>query len=297
MVAPLNFEQKYVNINGLRIAYVQRSGSATEVPTILFVHAVSCHSRDWDATVRRLEASHSVIAVDARGHGRSEKSGPYTWSQLGSDLCSFIHSLDLTSIIGVGHSLGGHPLLQAAATLNRRFKALLLFEPAVYAPRAYESASQAKIFDSPDEHPFAKRRAIWDSPEHWFESIKDRTPFKIWSEEVLWDHCQHGLEWDERGGYQLRCPPLVEAEVMLECVNTDVHHLLSSIDIPVKVYRSKVASGFRHPLDTIHSVTWPKLAQYLKRGRDIHLPDVSHYIPMERPELVADELTSIYGEI
>ena len=290
VVTPLNLEQKYISVNGVRMAFVERTGSDESAPTGLFVHGLGCHSRDWDATLRLLDPSQSVICVDFRGHGQSEKTGPYSWSQLGSDLCAFIHSLNLESIIGVGHCLGAHPLLQAAAVLNKRFKALLLFEPAIFAPRAYVAAGQFRMFDSPEEHPYAKRRAAWDSPRQWFDTIRNRSPFDLWSEEVLWDHCQHGLERTEPGRYELRCPPLVEAETSLECASTDIHPMLSSVDVPVKVFRGKSARGIRHPLDTIHSLTWPKLAQSLRHGSDVQLDDLSHYIPMERPELVAEEL-------
>lgn len=279
------------------MAFVERTDNAADSPTILFVHGLGCHARAWDATIRRLDLTQSVISVDFRGHGQSEKSGPYSWSQLGSDLCSFIHSLNLNSIIGVGHCLGAHPLLQAAATVSNRFNALLLFEPAIFAPRAYMSAGQFKMFDSPKEHPYARRRTDWDSPSQWFDTIKNRSPFDIWSEEVLWDHCQHGLERIEEGRYELRCPPLVEAETSLECASTDIHPLLPSVDVPVKVYRGKGARGIRHPLDTIHSLTWPKLSESLRNGSDVHLPDLSHYIPMERPELVAAEVTKVQLKI
>ena len=296
-MAPLNLEQKYLTVNGVRMAYVERTGSEESTTTGLFVHGLGCHARDWDATLRRLDSSQSVICVDFRGHGQSEKTGPYSWSQLGSDLCAFIHGLNLESIIGVGHCLGAHPLVQAAAVLNKRFKALLLVEPAIFAPRAYAAAGQFKMFESPEEHPYAKRRADWDSPRQWFDAIKNRSPFDLWSEEVLWDHCQHGLERTEQGRYELRCPPLVEAETSLECASTDIHPMLSAVDVLVKVFRGKSARGIRHPLDTIHSLTWPQLAQSFSNGVDIQHPELSHYIPMERPELIAEELSSARQQI
>ena len=290
-VASLDLEQEYLSVNGMRMAFVRRAGIEESATTVLLVHGLACHARDWDATLRRLDPTQSVICVDIRGHGRSEKTGPYSWSQFGSDLVSFIHRLKLTSIVGVGHCLGAHPLLQAAATLSSRFRNLLLFEPAVFAPRAYIAARESKMFASPEEHPYAKRNASWDSPQQWFEMVKKRSPFNLWSEEVLWDHCLHGLDQTERGRYELRCPPLVEAEISLECASTDVHPMLSLVEAPVTIFRGKTARGVRHPLDTIHSLTWPELAQSFSNGTDVYLPNLSHYIPMERPDLVADEVT------
>lgn len=289
-------EEDRVVVNDVRLNFWRSPKLDAQKPTILFVHGVACHARNWDATLRRLNTIVPVVCIELRGHGRSEKKGPYSWGQFGSDLCALIQELELSTVIGVGHSMGGHLLLQAASVLTRKFKSLLLFEPAVFAPSAYISSQQVKLFDSPKEHPFARRRAIWESPEAWFEKIRARTPFNLWTEEALRDHCHHGLERTDDGQYQLRCPPIVEAEASLACADTDVHSLLPSIELPVKIFRAKTAAGFRHPMDNIHSVTWSQLAEHLPQGTDVYLPDLSHFIPMQRPDLVAMSLTECLRE-
>jgi pimeloyl-ACP methyl ester carboxylesterase len=40
-------------------------------------------------------------------------------------------------------------------------------------------------------------------------------------------------------------------------------------------------------MDFSKSPTWPGLAAALPRGRDVFLPDHTHFIPMEDPALVA----------
>ncbi|MCY4095463.1 MAG: alpha/beta hydrolase [Gammaproteobacteria bacterium] len=295
-IGELDLIEDEVVVNNVRLTFFRSKQLVSQTPTVLFVHGVACHARNWDSIIRRLDTTLPIVSVELRGHGRSQKKGPYGWGQFGSDLCALVQTLGLSSVVGVGHSMGGHLLLQAASVLAKKFKALLLFEPAVFAPATYISSQQVKLFDSPSEHPFARRRAIWQSPEAWFEKIKNRTPFNVWTEEALHDHCQYGLEPTSDGQFQLRCPPIVEAEASLACADTSVHSLLSAIAIPVKIFRAKTAAGFRHPMDNIHSVTWPALSGSLSQGMDIHLTDLSHFIPMQRPELVASELTEILGE-
>lgn len=296
-VRELGLTEDQVVVNGVRLSFFRSGELEPRKPTILFVHGVACHARNWDATIRRVDTTLPIVCIELRGHGRSENKGPYGWGQFGSDLCALIQALDLSSVIGVGHSMGGHLLLQAAAVLTRKFSALLLFEPAVFAPAAYISSQQVKLFDSPSEHPFARRRAIWDSPDTWFETIRDRSPFSLWTEEALRDHCRYGLKPTDDGHFQLLCPPLVEAEASLACADTNVHSLLSAIEIPVKIFRAKTAAGFRHPMDNVHSVTWPDLAGSLASGTDTHLTDLSHFIPMQRPDLVASELADRLREL
>lgn len=286
----MDFHLKYIDAHGIRLAYFETEERTPSNKTLLLVHGLGCHARSWDATLELLKPSQRTICVELRGHGRSEKRKPYRWDQFGKDLCSFIQVMDLNSIVAVGHSLGGHALIQAAALLTSRFWALVLLEPVVFNPIAYSDAAYPKMFGSPEEHPYAKRRLLWNSMEEWMEFIKVRNPFKLWDFAVLQDHCKYGIEPADNGQFKLCCPPLVEAEASIHTTDTNVHPLLPSVRVPTTVVRAKSAPGFRHPKDTIHSVTWPQLAENLPQGTDKQLDEVSHFIPMQRPDVVASEL-------
>lgn len=292
----MELQLKHIDAHGIRLAYFESAEGSTTSKTLLLVHGLGCHARSWDATLKLLNTKHRTICVELRGHGRSEKRRPYRWDQFGKDLCSFIQVLDLHSIVAVGHSLGGHALLQAAALLTSRFASLVLLEPVVFNPIAYSDSAYPKMFGSPEEHPYAKRRFVWNSTDEWMEFIKDRTPFKLWDSSVLHDHCKYGIEPAEDGQFRLCCPPLVEAEASIHTTDTNVHPLLPSVNVPTTVVRAKSAPGFRHPKDTIHSVTWPQLAENLPQGTDKQFDEVSHFIPMQRPDVVANELIFCLGD-
>jgi hypothetical protein len=40
-------------------------------------------------------------------------------------------------------------------------------------------------------------------------------------------------------------------------------------------------------MDFRYSPTWPGLIDHFRRGRELHLPDETHFLPMEKPEFVA----------
>lgn len=287
---------RYIDAHGIRLAYFESKEQPTTNTTLLLVHGLGCHARSWDSTIKLLNASRRTICVELRGHGRSEKRTPYRCDQFGKDLCSFIQELDLQSIVAVGHSLGGYALLHAAALLTLRFEALLLLEPAVFHPIAYSDAVNPKMYGSPSEHPDAERRSLWGSTEEWLEFIKDRTPFKLWDSEVLSDHCKWGLEPAGNGQLKLCCPPQVTAEATMHMTDNNIHLLLPSVNVPTTVIRAKSAPVFRHPKDTVHSVTWPQLAENLPQAIDKQLDEVSHFIPMQRPDVVARELSVYLGD-
>ena len=86
----------------------------------LLVHGLSSNARLWDGTGRRLAAAgHEVVAVDQRGHGRSEQvEGGYTTPQCAADLAALCRELGLVgdrAPVVAGQSWGGNVVLHLAA--------------------------------------------------------------------------------------------------------------------------------------------------------------------------------------
>ncbi len=111
-IRPAAREQR-LTVRGVELAYFEW-GQPDTGPPILLVHATGFHARCWDGVNRTLGGDRHVIAVDLRGHGRSSKRGPYEWREFGADMAAFVDALDLVGVIGVGHSMGGHSVTQAA---------------------------------------------------------------------------------------------------------------------------------------------------------------------------------------
>lgn len=86
----------------------------------LLVHGLASNARLWDGVGLRLAAAgHQVVAVDQRGHGRSEQvADGYTTAQCATDLASLCHELDLVggrAPVVAGQSWGGNVVLTLAA--------------------------------------------------------------------------------------------------------------------------------------------------------------------------------------
>jgi pimeloyl-ACP methyl ester carboxylesterase len=269
---------------GARIAYVEWGAPAD--PVILLIHATGFHARCWDEVVRALPPGYRVIAVDTRGHGRSQKTGPITsWADPARDLAELIEHLGLTDAIGAGHSMGGHCLVQIAATHPRAFKRLVLIDPVIMAPELYRGPS---MWPPGTEHPVARRRNTWASWDEMFDAFKDRNPYSLWRPQVLEDYCRYGLMPAPGGGFELACPPAIEASVYMASLGTDIYDAVRAIEVPVTILRAKERPpGPRERMDFSDSPTWPQLAAQFKHGRDVYLPHLTHFIPMQEPELAA----------
>jgi pimeloyl-ACP methyl ester carboxylesterase len=255
--------------------------------TLMLAHATGFHARCWDRVVAHLGERH-IVAVDQRGHGRSEKVTRVHWQDFGRDLAALLRVLDLTNVIGVGHSMGGHAMTEAAAAEPQRFQRLVLIDPVIASPDDYAAASAWSL--SGAQHPTARRRNHWASPEEMFERFKDREPFSTWDHDVLRDYCRYGLLPNPHGeGYVLACPPEFEAAVyMTSRGNGNVYDSIGAIDVPVLIVRVMEPPADRGWMDFRYSPTWPGLINHFRRGREIHLPDHTHFLPMERPQFVAD---------
>lgn len=75
---------------------------------VLLAHAIGCDHRMWEAVAARLAPRFRVIAMDARGHGRSPvPARPYTLGLLADDACAVLEKLAIPRAHWVGLSLGG----------------------------------------------------------------------------------------------------------------------------------------------------------------------------------------------
>jgi pimeloyl-ACP methyl ester carboxylesterase len=82
---------------------------------VVFLHGVTLSAVAWHYQFVDLAARFRVIAVDHRGHGRSQAgTDGHTIKRLGDDIAELLAALDLRDAILVGHSMGGMAILQFA---------------------------------------------------------------------------------------------------------------------------------------------------------------------------------------
>lgn len=256
---------------------------------ILLIHATGFHARVWDETVARLPKSYRIISVDMRGHGQSEKKGLLLdWSLVAKDVGELVDHLGLANAIGVGHSMGGHCLTQIAKARPQVFERLLLIDPVMMSPAAYESSPYNDLAD-PSEHMVARRRDAWTGWEEMYDRFKDRHPYSLWKTQALEDYCRHGIRPNDEGeGFRLACPPVMEASVYMGSINANLTGTLKEMTLPVTILRAKGREPGDEPvMDFALSPTWDRLYKEFGNARDVSLPHLSHFIPMQDPALTA----------
>ena len=278
-----NPELRIVNVDGLDLAVWEWAGAD---PPLVFTHATGFHGRLWDSIVRRLPGRRA-FAVETRGHGRSARpQPPYRWRYLGRDLAGVLRKLDVRGAFGIGHSSGGHSMVQAAALGPDAFAGLLLIDPSIFPEVRYGGPPLDFAFT-------LRRKNVWRSPEEMIERFHKRRPFVNWLPEILRAYCEFGLV-PHGDHWELACPPAAEASIYEESLapESNIYAEVAQVTAPVTVLRAGTARQEGH-LDLAASPTAADLAARFARGRDVVLDGASHFIPMEFADRVVDEVCTL----
>jgi pimeloyl-ACP methyl ester carboxylesterase len=242
---------------------------------VAFAHATGFCKEVWWPVGERL-AGRPFTAWDAPGHGDAGAFHPP------ADWWSFArHALDVLEPfdgrpIGVGHSMGGATLLMAEVLQPGRFKALVVVEPIIFPP-PYRRMEHIPLADGA-----LRRRDGFPSREAIVENYGGKAPFASWDPDVLAAYVDGGFV--ERGGrWWLRCRPEVEAEVYRAATAHGLYDRLDEVRCPVLVLGGENSTTFTEGSIADLSGRMPEARYQIVAG-------ASHFLPMERPGLVADEI-------
>jgi pimeloyl-ACP methyl ester carboxylesterase len=99
------------------------------VPVVL-LHGLTATRRYVVMGSKQLERNgHRVIAYDARGHGQSAPSSPYTYAALADDLLGVLDGAGVERAVLAGASMGAHTLIRFALDRPERALALVVITP------------------------------------------------------------------------------------------------------------------------------------------------------------------------
>ena len=245
---------------------------------IIFSHANGFNARTYRSILGPLAADLRILALDLRGHGASTLStvieGREGWVQFREDLLALLASETDGPVILAGHSMGGTSSLLAAAAEPGRVRALALFDPVVFGAGV--------VSPDPVNNPLAegadRRRATFPDKAAAVAAYTGRGGFRSWSAEQLADYVEAGFRPTPEGEATLTCAPAWEAS-NFRCHNYDAYAAFRATRCPIRILRAEHASTARiEPIET-----------ELKASGRVSIetiPGTSHFLPMERPELV-----------
>ncbi|MFD5424284.1 alpha/beta fold hydrolase [Streptomyces sp. NPDC127084] len=198
------------------------------VPGALLLHGLMGRASHWAATARWLAGRHRAVALDQRGHGRSEKPADelFTREAYVHDAAAAVEQLGLAPVTLIGHSMGALTAWQLAAERPDLVQALVICDMRASAlgaasQREWEDwfrtwpvpfatlADVRRWFGSDDpwvERPSPGRGEFFaevmaEGPDGWRPVFSRR---HMLASRETWVHDAH---WDSLA--EVRCPTLV----------------------------------------------------------------------------------------
>ena len=257
---------------------------------VVFLHATGFNAMTYRSILAPLSPGMRILAVDQRGHGSSnlpaDPAKLKSWKPYRDDLLALLSTLDGPPPVLSGHSMGGTVAILAAAAKPASVSGLVLFDPVVIGRwqmiAAHLPGGSKAMKSSPLALGAAKRRAVFDSVEAAFAAYKGRGAFKTWSDIMLADYVAGGFRERTDGKVELTCAPAMESAIF----SSHAHNAWAAaarVRAPVEVFRAEQGSTCRIP----------SAEAFFTSNRRAHLTTVlgtSHFLPMERPDVVRDAL-------
>src|SRR6185295_9225256 len=132
-VEPAPAVSRFVEVNGLKLHYLDYETADASRPVMLCVHGGAAHGHWFDYIAPFFAPDYRVLALDQRGHGASEWAGSpaYRYEDYAADLDALAARLDLRDFVLVGHSMGGMVSLVYSATYPGRVGRLVIVDTSI----------------------------------------------------------------------------------------------------------------------------------------------------------------------
>lgn len=257
---------------------------------VIFLHANGFNALTYRSILGPLSAGLRVLAVDQRGHGASrlkaDPSGRRSWKDFRDDLVGLLDALDQPPVVLSGHSMGGTVSILAAALRPERVSSLVLFDPVMMPPMvalyAHAPWTSGRLWKRmPIVQGALRRRAVFDSREAAFAAYKGRGAFKTWPDAAVADYVAGGFVEAPDGKVTLACTPQWEAS-SFAAQGHNPWSALRRVKAPVRILKAEK-----------HSTCRGSIRDVKRRHPTLQVetvPGTTHFLPMERPDLVRDAL-------
>ncbi len=165
------------SVDGLAVVRRRRPEVADEAPTVVLVHGAMDRAASFGRTMRRLPDL-DVVAYDRRGYaGSPHVPGRGTLEGHATDLATIVDWTGASSVVVVGHSMGGTVALALAARGDDRLVAVGAFEsPAPWLDDSRSSVGGGAVDVADREGPAAGAEFFYRLMvgEHTWSRLRER---------------------------------------------------------------------------------------------------------------------------
>lgn len=241
--------------------------------TVAFAHATGFCGAVWRPVVETLGTDFDTIVWDFPNHGSSPRvPPPVDWWLFGEWARDHVAAAS-HPLIGVGHSMGGAALAMAEIIAPGTFAGLILIEPMLFPPPYQRADNHLSLA-------VTKRRRSFATRAEARENFASKPPFENWHPGALDGYIEDGLLETENGTVILSCTPEDEADVYRGATAHGAWERIEEVKTPTLILAGSESDT--HPKERVHAIA----SHFLRAGFEI-VPAENHFLPMEKPGLVA----------
>ena len=274
----------------------------------LWLHATGFNAMTYQSILAPLGLRTKIQAVDLRGHGRSSLPAKprslRSWKRYRDDIIAFLdRESPINPVVLGGHSMGATVALMVAGARPEKVAGLVLVDPVILPPRYYMAMHLMPFGFRRGGHHMAKqarrRRNKFDSREHIQYKYKGRGAFATWRDPFLADYILDAFDRtdgndpdSDKQVWQLLCDPKWEAATFMAQRNRPWGAL-------AKVKKHRIPITILRP-DSDSVLTDEVAARLAKKCPHLILKErvnTTHFLPMEAPYDVRDELSSYISSL
>lgn len=253
---------------------------------LYLAHATGFCKEVWEPLVeelRRLGVGLPATAWDFFAHGDSYlPDPPYDWWDFGRDALRVLPGEGLKAV-GIGHSSGGACLAMAEILRPGTFAGLVLVEPIILPP-PFRRSDDSALAERAE-----RRKPSFPTLSEARTNFASKEAFSSWDPRSLDAYLSGGLEQRD-GAWWLKCRPWAEAEVYRTASAHGAWERLGEVGAPVLV-----VAGERS--DSHGAVFVQRMTDLLPKARSKVVADAGHFLPMERPDRLAELVAGFLVEL
>ncbi len=246
-----------------------------EGPAVVLLHGTSANHAVWEPVGDLLEGGATVIALDQRGHGRSDKPATgYRGDDFASDVVTVLDALGIERAVVAGHSLGGRNAWLAAARHPERVTRAVVVD--------YTPFVEAAVLDELDVR-VAMGFRRFTGPAEIEAYLADRYP------RILPGAVSRRARWGYREVAEGAWEPLASAEAMAQLIDgfrTPFAEEFQGVPHPMVHLRGDASK-------IVSESAWRSAREARPGDRWVEVEGADHYIPEELPDLVAAEIARV----